>query len=127
MGQGRSYSVVVEEVHSGDDLIVMADLGIDKLFKRVRVRLQGVDAPNAYKAKGDSAAGQVRDEVRRIADQGKCRIEVVAEGKGGWLGILYVVSGSKEINVNEFLRGLGFVYRGKEGSANAADSPRPAA
>ena len=123
MGQGRSFAVTVEEVHSGDDLIVMADLGIDRLYKKVRVRLQGVDTPNAYKAKADSEAGTVRDDVLRMVKEGKCRIEVVAEGKGGWLGVLFVEKAGKEICVNEVLRDRGFVFKGNE---HATNSPRSA-
>lgn len=111
MGQGRSFAVTVEEVHSGDDLVVMADLGIDKLYKKVRVRLHGVDTPNAYKAKLDSVAGSLRDEVKKITQDRKCRIELVSEGKGGWLGVLYVQDGTKEVNINELLKSRGYVYK----------------
>lgn len=129
MGQGRSFAVTVEEVHSGDDIVVMADLGIDKLYKKVRVRLHGVDTPNAYKAKLDSVAGSLRDEVKKITQDRKCRIELVAEGKGGWLGILYVPNGAEEINVNELLRSRGYVYKGNgdtaDGSNYAKNSQSP--
>lgn len=111
MEQVKSFSVAVEEVHSGDDLVAMADLGIDKLFKRVRIRLQGVDTPNAYMAKVDSVAGNLRDEVRKLTLGKKCRVDVVAEGKGGWLGILYILRDEGEVNVNELLMGRGFVYK----------------
>lgn len=111
MEQVKSFSVAVEEVHSGDDLVAMADLGIDKLFKRVRIRLQGVDTPNAYMAKVDSVAGNLRDEVRKLTLGKKCRVDVVAEGKGGWLGILYILQDEGEVNVNELLIGRGFVYK----------------
>lgn len=110
----RSYYVTVEEVHSGDDLMVLVDLGIDKLYKKVRIRLQGVDTPNAYKAKNDTEAGLLRDEVKRITAN-KCRIEVVSEGKGGWLVVLFAEDPKKraEVNVNELLVTRGFVYKGK--------------
>ena len=115
MVQVRSYSVEVEEVHSGDDIVVMVDLGVDKLFKRVRCRLTGVDTPSAYKAKVDSMAGTLREEIKALISAGKSRVEVVAEGKGGWLVTLFVKSTKtqEEVNVNEMLKDRGFVYRGK--------------
>ncbi len=117
MGQPvRSYVVSVEEVHSGDDLVVMANLGIDGLHKRVRVRLHGVDTPNAYKAKIGTEAGILRDEIKRLTS-GKCRVDVIAEGKGGWLVTLHAfVSDDKhheEVNINELLKSRGYVYKGR--------------
>lgn len=116
MGQVKSYVVSVEEVHSGDDLMVMVNLGVDGLFKKVRVRLHGVDTPNGYKAKLGTDAGLLRDEIRKLTS-GKCRIEVVAEGKGGWLVTLFAFVSDEtrheEININELLKSRGFVYKGR--------------
>lgn len=113
MENGRKqYAVRVEEVHSGDDFIVLVDLGVDGLYKRTRVRLHGVDAPNAYKAKPDTEAGQIRDEVKRLVS-GKCFIEVVSEGKGGWIVIMHVQVGTETetTSLNEYLAGRGYVYK----------------
>ena len=120
MGAIKSFQATVEEVHSGDDVVVMADLGVDKLFKKVRCRLAGVDTPNAYKAKQDSDAGALREEVKQLTSSGDCRIEVVAEGKGGWLVTLFVKDrkSKEETNVNDYLKGRGFVYKGKGNAAN---------
>lgn len=116
MGQERGYVVSVEEVHSGDDLVVLVDLGVDGLYKRTRIRLHGVDAPNAYKAKVGTEAGLLRDEIRKLTG-GKCRIELVSEGRGGWLVRLFAfVSDNKhheEININELLKSRGYVYKGR--------------
>lgn len=114
MVPARSYYVTVEEVHSGDDLIAMVDLGIDKLFKRVRLRLQGVDTPNAYKAKIGTEAGLLRDEVKKLTSN-RCRVEIVSEGKGGWLVILLAEDPNTqtEININDLLKKRGFVYKGR--------------
>lgn len=118
MDSDRFYDVQVEEVHSGDDLVLMVDLGVDGLFKRVRARLYGVDTPNAYRAKTDTVAGEIRDEVRRITSSGPCRVKVVGHGKGGWVVILYVVGMLAEpFNVNEILIGRGYVYRGNQKSS----------
>jgi hypothetical protein len=124
MAQVKSYAATVDEVHSGDDLVVMVDLGVDKLFKKVRCRLAGVDTPNAYKAKGDSEAGLVRDEVKKLVADGDCRIEVVTEGKGGWLILLFVRDrkSKEEINVNDYLARRGFVYKGRADAASKSEN-----
>jgi hypothetical protein len=115
MTVARVYDAVVEEVHSGDDLVVLVDLGIDGLFKRVRVRLFGVDTPNAYRAKADTEAGDVRDEVRRLASLGACKVHVISQGRGGWVAILMVETESgPPVNINEALIGRGYIYRGKD-------------
>ncbi len=110
MANGRAYSVKVEEVHSGDDLVGLVNLGIDGLFKRVRLRLHGVDTPNAYKVGAGTVAGSVRDEVRQLTT-GVCRLSVVSEGRGGWVVTLYAMQpDGTEININSHLRSAGYVY-----------------
>lgn len=111
MNNGRTYAAKVEEVHSGDDFILLIDLGVDGLFKRTRCRLHGVDAPNAYKAKADTEAGVIRDEVKRLVSMGRCQVELIAEGKGGWIVRLHVIDpAGLVIDVNAMLRNRGYVY-----------------
>lgn len=115
MADGRMYDARVEEVHSGDDLVLLVNLGVDGLYKRVRTRLYGVDVPNAYRACADTEAGEVRDEVRRVTTGRPCKIQVITQGRGGWVVILFVLSGDgTQTNVNEVLIGRGYVYRGKD-------------
>lgn len=110
MKNGRIYEAKVEEVHSGDDFIVLVNLGVDGLYKKTRVRLYGVDAPNAYKARPDTEAGKVRDEAKLLVN-GKCLIEVVSEGKGGWIVNMTVFDESNQpICLNTFMRERGYVY-----------------
>ena len=112
----RRYACVVEEVHSGDDLIALVDLGHDSLFKRTRVRLQGVDTPDAYKEKVNSVAGSVREQVRRWihTNDKRCIIERHAEVKGGWICTLFIRDEGEWVNLNERLIGMGYVYRKPE-------------
>lgn len=111
MQTGRVFAVKVEEVHSGDDFVFLVDLGVDGLFKKTRCRLHGVDAPNAYKAKADTEAGVVRDEVRKVVASGRCSVELVSEGKGGWIVKLYVADIDGEtVCVNDMLRERGYIY-----------------
>lgn len=109
--EGRKFNAKVEEVHSGDDFILLIDLGVDGLFKRTRCRLHGVDAPNAYKAKVDTEAGRVRDEVKRLVASGRCLVELVSEGKGGWIVHMHVIDSNGELlDLNGTLRDRGYVY-----------------
>ncbi len=113
MKSGRIYEARVEEVHSGDDFIVMVKLGVDGLCKRTRVRLYGVDAPNAYKAKPETEAGKVRDDAKKLVN-GRCLIEVVAEGKGGWIVNMTVFDDDNQpVCLNTLMRERGYVYNAK--------------
>lgn len=104
------------EVHSGDDLIIMVNLGVDGLFKRVRARLRGVDTPSAFKAAKETEAGAVREAIRSVTAKGKCMIDLHSQGKGGWLVTLMVAhkDGSTVTNVNEMMIAKGYVYQAKQ-------------
>jgi hypothetical protein len=108
----RRFIAEVEEVHSGDDLVLMVDLGIDNLFKKVRARLHGVDTPDAYKLDSDTDAGKIRDKVKEMVKGRSCCIELHAMRRGGWIVTLLVRDKAEYININEVLRELGFVFEG---------------
>lgn len=108
--QVKIYCAKVEEVHSADDYILLVNLGVDGLFKRVRVRLMGVDAPNAYKTSVDSEASVLREECRRLLS-GRCSIEVVSEGKGGWIVKMFTHEpDTTRLCLNDILRARGYTY-----------------
>lgn len=111
----KIFEATVEEVHSGDDLMLMVSLGVDGLFKRVRARLKGVDTPSAYKTKGNTEAGAVRDTIREVTSRGQCKVLVHNSGKGGWLVTLFVTPKDTEetLNINEFLISKGYVYQNR--------------
>jgi endonuclease YncB( thermonuclease family) len=114
MGQESIYSARVEEVHSGDDLVLLVDLGVDGLFKRVRARLKGVDAPSAFKADHDSEACKVRDAVRAVTKNVQCSILLHSYGKGGWVVTLFAHTShgsGNRLNVNRALIEQGYVYK----------------
>lgn len=107
---GRIFEAKVEEVHSGDDFILLVNLGVDGLYKKTRVRLHGVDAPNAYKAKPETEAGRVRDEVKKLIGS-KCLVELLSEGKGGWIVDMTVFDADNQpVCLNATLRERGYVY-----------------
>ena len=110
----NEYAVSVEEVRSGDDLILLVDLGTDNLFKKVRARLRGVDTPDAYKAGPDTDAGKIREEVRKLT-RNKCEINVSARNPTSWIVELFLVDKeSARLSLNQFLIERGFVYREAE-------------
>lgn len=107
----NTYSVKVEEVHSGDDLLLLVDLGVDGLYKKVRARLQGVDTPDGYKAGPDTEAGRIRDEVRRLTYT-ECMIALQSSGRGGWHVVLFFKDRETRafLNLNDLLKARGYVY-----------------
>lgn len=107
----KRFRVEVKEVHSGDDLVLLVDLGVDGLHKKVRARLFGVDVPSAYRASPKTPAGQIRDWVRDSLVNVECEIDLVSVGKGGWLVDLFVIGKDhSSVCLNEVLRAKGFVY-----------------
>lgn len=118
MGQEITYSAVVEEVHSGDDLLLMVNLGVDGLYKKVRARLRGVDTPSAFKASSSTQAGAVRDYVKKAVEGRQCKIVVHSTGRGGWLVTLLVkanacdgAESSPQVNLNELLIAQGYTFK----------------
>lgn len=108
------FEATVEEVHSGDDLVVLVNLGVDGLFKKVRARLRGVDTPSAYKAKHSTEAGTVRDDVRSVIGKHPCTLLLHSNGRGGWLITLTIhPPGAEPINLNEYLISKGYVFQSK--------------
>lgn len=109
----KEYLARVVDVISGDDIIVMVDLGIDSLYKKVRVRLGGVDTPDAYRAGRESEAIAVRDTVRRMVVNRNCKILVHSQQKSSWKVTLHILEHKEPyqlLNLNQFLIEQGYVY-----------------
>lgn len=105
------------EVHSGDDMVCLADLEIDGLYKKTRIRLAGCDTPDAYQQPADTPAGQVRETVRKLVTGRQCMIVVHTQGRGGWVVTLFVQEGDDPgelTNVNEVLINDGHVFRNRQ-------------
>ena len=107
------YRVDVVEVHSGDDLVLMVDLGIDGLYKKVRARLQGVDTPDAYKTAANTEAGQVRKYVQKLTIRKRCFVHVHNMGVGGWKVDLFLGANDSTDCLNDILKAKGYIYEGK--------------
>jgi hypothetical protein len=109
----KKFFAEVREVHSGDDLILLVDLGIDNLYKKTRARLCGVDTPDAYKADPSTEAGKVRDYVKNLVKNRRCYIEVHSERKNSWLITLFIEQGNMLTCLNKLLIDDGYVYQSR--------------
>lgn len=111
--QTTEFSCEVREVFSGDDLMALIDLGVDNLWKKQRVRLAGVDTPNAVKAAGDTEAGQIRRYVRTMVKNRRAKLSVVNKFNNSWVVVLHVETGEGWVNVNQHLIDKGYVFNKK--------------
>jgi len=102
---------------SGDDMTMMVDLGVDDLYKKVRIRLSGVDTPTGFQASPDSPGGLVRDAVRGLVENRECTIRVGVQNKSGWIVDLFVPTAAGTIlHLNQHLRDQGYVFRRPQGN-----------
>lgn len=108
----RCFSAEVLDVHSGDDLIVLADLGMDGLYKKVRVRLKGVDTPDAYHSGPETEAGKIREYVKQLVKGKKVFMEVHNIVKHGtnWVVTIYLGDDSNSQSLNAMLIDMGYVF-----------------
>ena len=57
----------------------------------------------------------MREEVRKISSTVRCFVELISEGKGGWIVVLSVQQDDGgTVVINEVLRGRGYVYDKQE-------------
>lgn len=117
----NNFFALVQEVYSGDDLVLMVDLGIDDLHKKVRARLFGVDTPDAYKAESKTDAGRVREDVKKLVKGSVCAIKVHSERKTGWIVTIYLPEQPKhrQMTLNQYLINKGYVFH-SNGASNGA-------
>ncbi len=112
ISSGPTYACEVREVFSGDDLVVLVDLGVENLWKRQRVRLHGVDTPPAVGELADTEAGKIRTYVRNLTRCRRANLTVVSKNTSSWVVVLIVEAfdGSK-VNVNDYLINAGYVFK----------------
>lgn len=101
----------VLQVFSGDDLIVLVDLQVEDLFKKQRVRLHGVDAPNAVRSGAETAAGQIRAYVKALCKGKKIELQVISRGASSWVVVAWVLGDGEPHNLNEDLIAQGYAYK----------------
>ena len=107
----KVYAANVIEVFSGDDLVLMVDLGAENLFVKQRVRLHGVDTPNAVHAAPDTEAGKLRSYVRELTRDRPASIRITSRVGGSWVGIVTIKTREGEINLNDDLIKQGYEFK----------------
>lgn len=108
----RRCSGLVVQVRAGDDFIVFQDLKTDSLFKKRRFRLLGVDTPDTYQAPPESEAMIVRRRVEELVLFQDVILHVYAEKRASAMAEVLVTRNGGIFSVNEWLRSLGYIYRG---------------
>lgn len=101
----------VRDVFSGDDLVVMIDLGVDDLWKKKRIRLYGVDTPNAVGQAHDTEAGRVRSYVRDFVRNAKVHITPVSSNGSSIVAVIEVERGGQLVNLNDDLIAQGYRFQ----------------
>lgn len=113
----RTLKAEVVQVFSADDLIVLVDLGVEDLFKKQRVRLHGVDAPNAVRSGPETTAGKLRSYVKSLCKGRTLKLEIKSRGVSSWVVVAWIIDDAGlEKNLNEDLMAQGFAYK-RENSA----------
>lgn len=116
------YKVQVEDVFSGDDLLLRINIGISGLYLSKRCRLRGVDAPDAFQKASDTPEGKVRDTVKDALLKRKCEIEVHNEDSRSLIVTLYYKNGETWCSLNDELISMGYVFVKKPKEPNAWQS-----
>ena len=102
------------DIFSGDDLTVMVDLGVEGLYKKQRIRLAGVDTPNAVGVGPETEAGRLRTHVRNIVRRKELTIYVKTRGANVWAATVEVDNGDGTVtNLNDDLIAQGYSYKRK--------------
>ena len=110
----EQYPCLVQDVYSGDDLVVFVDLGVENLWKRQRVRLHGVDTPNAMNSTDATPAGRVRREVQQVVRNRRGIVTVLAKNANSWVCRLVVEAPAESggsVDVNQMLIERGYVFK----------------
>jgi endonuclease YncB( thermonuclease family) len=106
-----AYVGEVREVFSGDDLVILVDLKVEDLWKRQRVRLHGVDTPNAVNAGAGTEAGKLRTYVRNLVKGRRVQVTIISKINNSWVAIVNVETPEGLHNLNDDLIGQGYRYQ----------------
>jgi hypothetical protein len=107
----RLFVGEAKEVFSGDDLILLIDLGMDDLWKRKRVRLYGVDTPNAVNQGPETEAGQLRTYVREQVKGRRLHITPVSSNGNSMVAIIEIERDGVRVNLNDDLIAKGYKFQ----------------
>jgi endonuclease YncB( thermonuclease family) len=111
MADKEVYEGQVLDVFSADDLMVMLDLGVDDLHKRMRIRLHGVDTPNGLGSPKGTEAGELRRKIRELCYKQKIKVTVISKAVSSWVAVVEVKTSTGLFNVNADLIAQGYVFK----------------
>ena len=106
-----TYKGRVEQVYSGDDMIVMLDLAVEGLYKKQRIRLAGVDTPNGVRESAESEAGKVRAYVLGLCKNHDLSITVLSRSRSSWVASVVVHLKEGDFDLNDDLIKRGYLYK----------------
>lgn len=112
----NKFNAEVKDVFSGDDLMVMVELGVDDLYKKKRVRLYGVDTPNAVGLGPDTEAGQIRTWVLELVRKRKVVLTVMSRTHSSWVCVVEVHAPNSVVNLNDALIAKGYKFNREKGN-----------
>ncbi len=105
------YKALVIKVYDGDTITVNIDLGLNVIFRKVKIRLARINAPEL---KGEQRVEglKARDFLRELIMGKEITVQTIKDRKGKYgryLGEIWVKNESgKFINVNDLLVEKGF-------------------
>lgn len=106
-----NYACEIKDVYSGDDLVVMVDLGYENLWQKRRIRLHGVDTPNAVNEGDDTEAGKIRRFVRSICRGRQGQLTIISKGVNSWVVDLTIQTPDGPLNLNTLLADQGYKFK----------------
>lgn len=110
MTEEAKYSVEVIRINTIDDLVGYIDLGHDSLYKKVKMRLLGIQSPEQ-----DTIYLSTIKEMKKMQGT-RCTITLHFKRGNSWIVTLWDSLGC---NINEKLAKEGFIYIKQTVDANA--------
>jgi hypothetical protein len=111
MNEPEVYEGQLVAAYSGDDLIVMLDLKVESLHKKMRIRLSGVDTPNGIGASPESEAGRIRADVLKMCRNKQLRVTIVNKQSTKWIAVVEVNRDGELFNINNDLISKGYEFK----------------
>ncbi len=116
MEQRNRYAAEVRDVFSGDDLVLWVELGTEDLYMRKRIRLNGVQVPNAVGQGPTTEAGKIRAQVYDMLKKQKLFITITARAPHSWVAVVEIDTHNGIVNLNNWLISQGYEFNRNKGN-----------
>jgi len=102
----------VKNIYSGDDLILLLDLGHDGLYRLTRCRLVGVDAPSTFNNDNEEAIKLKNFVSKALNNSSDSYVEVSSYLNNSWLVTLFTKDKETQAytSLNQVLINNGYVF-----------------